>query len=148
ELELTGHETGGRLLKISARGQPDKLQDVVATIEASNFDIARFVAFAPPTSMATGTRGLVSGVLKLKGLDPNTGDVRGRLVISGARIPLAPELGNLRNGTFELDIVKKEIRVAIDAKLGRGTVKGNALARLAGSVPTSAELTLALRQVS
>jgi hypothetical protein len=148
ELELTGHETGGRLLKISARGQPDSPETVIATIEASNFDIAPFVAFAPPTSMLIGTRGLVSGVLKLKGLDPNTGDVRGRLVINNARIPLSPELGNLRSGTFEIDVVKKTVVTTIDGKLGRGTVKGKATLRLTGSMPTSAELTLALRKVS
>jgi hypothetical protein len=148
ELEITGHETGGRLLKISARGQPESPESVVATIEASNFDIAPFVAFAPPTSMLIGTRGLVSGVLKLKGLDPNTGDVRGRLVVNNARIPLSPELGNLRAGTFEIDVVKKTVVTSIDAKLGRGTVKGKATLRLTGSMPTTAELTLALRKVS
>lgn len=147
ELELTGHEQGGRLLKISARGKPDALDGVVASIEAANFDIAPFLAFAPP-GPAVGMRGLVSGVLKLKGLDPDTGDVRGRLVISEARVPLAAELGNLRSATLEIDIVKKEIHATLDGKIGRGTIKGKAVARLTGSMPTAAELTLALRQVS
>jgi autotransporter translocation and assembly factor TamB len=148
ELELTGHETGGRLLKISARGKPDSLDSVVASIEAASFDISPFVAFAPPGSIAAGMRGLVGGVLKLRGLDPQTGDVRGRLVVTDARIPLAAELGTLRSGRFELDIVKKNLVATIDGKLGRGTVKGKATVRLTGSMPTAAEVTLAVRQVS
>jgi hypothetical protein len=148
ELDLVGHETGGRLLKIAARGKPDALDSVVASIEASNFDITPFLAFAPPDHPATGMRGLVSGVLKLRGLDPQTGDVRGRLVVNEARIPLSPELGTFRSGTFEINVIKKEIVATIDGKIGRGTVKGKAIARLTGSMPTAAELTLALRQVS
>ncbi|HEY5925342.1 MAG TPA: translocation/assembly module TamB domain-containing protein [Kofleriaceae bacterium] len=148
EFELTGHEAGGRLLKISARGKPDSPETIIATIEASNFDIAPFLAFAPPNHPAVGMRGLVSGVLKLRGLDPNTGDVRGRLVVSNARIPLAPELGTLRSGQFEIDVVKKTIVTTIDGKIGRGTIKGKAVMRLTGSMPTTAELTLALRKVS
>ena len=93
-------------------------------------------------------RGLVSGVLKLKGLDPNTGDVKGRLVISEARVPLSPELGNLRAATFEIDVLKKEIVATINGKIGRGTIKGKAIARLTGSMPTAAELTLAVRKVN
>ena len=147
ELDITGHETGGRLLKISARGKPDSLDSVVASIEAANFDIAPFLAFAPP-GPTVGMRGLVSGVLKLRGLDPQTGDVRGRLVISEVRVPLAAELGTLRSGLLEIDIVKKEVHAKLDGKIGRGTVKGKALLRLTGSMPTAAELTLALRKVS
>ncbi|HEX5060122.1 MAG TPA: translocation/assembly module TamB domain-containing protein, partial [Kofleriaceae bacterium] len=148
ELEVTGHEPGGRLLKISARGKPSEPEGIVASIEAGNFDIAPFVAFAPPTSMAIGTRGQISGVLKLKGIDPNTGDVKGRLVISNARVPLAPELGNLRSGTVEISVLKKEVVALIDGKLGRGTVKGKATVRLTGSMPTAAELSLTLRKIS
>jgi hypothetical protein len=148
ELELTGHETGGRLLKISARGKPAEPETIVATIEASNFDIQPFLAFAPPGSLALGTRGQVSGVLKLKGLDPNRGDVKGRLLVTNARIPLAPELGTFRSGTFEIDVLKQEIVTRIEGKIGRGTVKGKAIVRLTGSMPTAAELTLALRKVS
>src|SRR6185503_8994697 len=127
---------------------PEAPQTIVATIEAGNFDIAPFVAFAPPTSMLIGTRGLVSGVLKLKGLDPNTGEVKGRLVVSNARIPLSPELGNLRNGTFEIDVLKQKVVTTVDAKLGKGTVKGKATLLLTGSMPTTAMLDIALRKVS
>jgi hypothetical protein len=148
ELELTGHEPEGRLLKISARGKPEQPETIVATIEAANFDIRPFLAFAPPGSIAVGSRGLVSGVLKLKGLDPYNGAVKGRLVITNARFPLAAELGTFRNGTFEIDVVKNEIVTRIDGKIGRGTVKGKAILRLTGSMPTAAEVTLALRKVS
>jgi hypothetical protein len=148
ELELTGHEAGGRLLKISARGQPGSPESVVASIEAGNFDISPFVAFAPPGHPAIGMRGLVTGVLKLKGLDPNTGDIKGRLVISEARVPLSPELGNLRQATLEIDVLKKEIVTTLDGKINRGTIKGKAIARLTGSMPTAVELSLAIRKVA
>ncbi|HEY5949873.1 MAG TPA: hypothetical protein VIV40_30470, partial [Kofleriaceae bacterium] len=148
ELELTGHETGGRLLKVSARGKPAEPETIVATVEAGNFDIQPFLAFAPPGSIAVGTRGLVSGVLKLKGLDLNTGTLKGRLVVTNARIPLAAELGTFRSGTFEIDVLKDQVVTKIDGKIGRGTVKGKATLRLTGSMPTAAELTLALRKVS
>jgi autotransporter translocation and assembly factor TamB len=148
EFELTGFETGGRSMKISARGMPAQPETIVATIEAASFDIQPFLAFAPPGSVALGTRGLVSGVLKLKGLDPNTGDVKGRLVVTNARFPIAPELGAFRSGTFEIDVLKKEIITKIDGKIGRGTVKGKATLRLTGSMPTAAELSLALRGIS
>jgi autotransporter translocation and assembly factor TamB len=147
ELELTGHETGGRLLKISARGKPESLDSVVASIEAASFDITPFLAFVPegPT---VGMRGLISGVLKLRGLDPQTGDVRGRLVISDLRVPLTAELGTLRSGQLEISVVKKEVHATLDGKIGRGTIKGKSVMRLTGSMPTAAELTLALRKVS
>lgn len=148
EFELTGHEAGGRLLKISARGKPESLDTVVASIEAANFDITPFLAFAPPDHPAVAMRGLVSGVLKLRGLDPDTGDVRGRLVISEARVPIAAELGNLRGATLELNVLDKEIIATLEGKIGRGTVKGKAIARLTGSMPSAAELTVALRKVS
>jgi hypothetical protein len=148
ELELTGFETGGRLLKISARGQPSQPEGIVATIEAGNFDIAPFLAFAPPGSQATGIRGLVSGVLKLKGVDPSSGDIKGRLVISEARVPLAAELGTLRSATVEIDVIKKEVHATIAGKLGRGKVDGKVVMRMTGSMPTSAEVTLALRKIS
>lgn len=148
ELELTGHESGGRLLKISGRGKPDSLDTIVASIEAANFDITPFLAFAPPDHPAVGMRGLVSGVLKLRGLDPDTGDIRGRLVITEARAPIAAELATFRAGTFEINVQGKEIVTTVEGKIGRGTVKGKAVARLTGSMPSAVELTLALSQVS
>jgi hypothetical protein len=146
ELEVTGFETGGKLLKISGRGETDKPSSVAATIEAAGFDIAPLVAFAPGAFGAA--RGQLDGVIKVNGLDPQTGDVRGKLHLTEGRLPLAPTLGTLRKADVEITIAKQDMKAVISAKLGAGTITGTAGAKLSGGVPQEATFDLAFRKIS
>jgi hypothetical protein len=146
ELEVTGFETGGKLLKISGRGDVDKPSSVAATIEAAGFDIAPIVAFAPGALGAA--RGQLDGVIKVNGLDPQTGDVRGKLHLTEGRLPLAPTLGTLRKADVEITIAKQDVTAIISAKLGAGTITGKAGAKLAGGTPREADFDLAFRKIS
>ena len=73
------------------------LDTVVASIEAANFDIAPIVAFAPGALGAA--RGTLDAALTIKGLDPQRGDVRGKLHLKEGRMPLSPELGTCARPT-------------------------------------------------
>ena len=144
ELELTGFESGGRVLKISARGSNP--EDAVATIEAANFDLAPFAVFAP--GQLAGARGIIGGVVKIKGFDPARGEVKGKLRITEGRFPISPEVGTLRDIDLDLTIKKQEIVALLSGRLGAGTIKGKAITRLTMGQPTAAELDLKLRRVS
>jgi hypothetical protein len=146
ELEVTGIETGGKLLKISGRGDIDKPQSVAATIEAASFDIAPLVAFAPGALGAA--RGTLDGVIKINGIDPQTGDVRGKLHLTEGRLPLAPTLGTLRKADVEITIAKQDVKMVISAKLGAGSITGTAGVKLAGGMPQESDFDLAFRKIS
>ena len=146
ELELTGFEGPGRVIKISGRGRPDSLATTVATIEAANFDLAPLAAFAP--GQLAGARGILGGVVKITGFDPAKGEARGVLHITEGRVPLTDQLGTLRSATIDLTIKKQEIVAVVDGKLGAGTVKGKTTVRLLDGTPTAAELELHVRKIS
>src|SRR5204863_9580763 len=71
ELTLNGIEGEGRLLKITAQGNPRDPRSVTGSIEAANFDLAPLTAFG--TGAVRAARGTLSGSLRFKGFDPKTG---------------------------------------------------------------------------
>lgn len=146
ELDVTGREAGGRLLVINARGTKD-LSSIVASIQAANFDLAPLAAFAP--GQLRGSRGTLNAALKIKGLDPKTGEMRGMLQIKDGRMPLSPELGTLRRATLDVKIVKQKITAAFDGRLGAGggSIKGTVAAELEGGMPMRATLEAQVRKV-
>lgn len=146
ELDLIGTEAGGHLLKIAARGTPGELSSVFASIEAASFDIAPVVAFAPGAFGAA--RGTLDAALTIKGLDPQTGDVRGMLHISEGRLPLAPTIGTLRKADVNLTIVKQDVKATMSGRIGAGSVTGNLTSKLRGGLPSVADFSLELRKLS
>ncbi len=146
QLDVTGTESGGGSLKVTARGRPDQLAALTAQVEADKLDIAPFAALAP--GVVSGARGTVDAFLILKGLDPDTGDVHGTLDIHQARLPLSAVLGTLRQGEVAVTVADHQVVATIDGKLGKGDVKGKATAVLVGSTPSKVNLDLSLRQIS
>ena len=138
EVDLTGVETGGKLLKITARGTVGHPESVAGSITAAGFDIAPLVAFAPGALGAA--RGTLDAGISLRGMDPQTGDVRGILHITDFRLPLTPTLGTLRKADIEVTIVKDNVTTTLDAKLGAGSIKGKVTTKLVGGIPTVAQL--------
>lgn len=146
ELDLIGTETGGKLLKIAARGTPGNLSSVFASIEAANFDISPVVAFAPGAFGAA--RGTLDAALTIKGLDPQTGDVRGMLHISEGRLPLAPTIGTLRKTDLNVTIVRQDVKATMSGKIGAGSITGKLTSKLRGGLPSVADFSLELRKLS
>jgi translocation and assembly module TamB len=146
ELDVTGRETGGRLLVISARGTKE-LAAFGASIQAANFDLAPLAAFAP--GQLRGGRGTLNAALTIKGLDPKTGEMRGMLQIKDGRLPLSPELGTLRRATLDVKIIKHKITAEFDGRLGAGggSIKGTVGAELVGGMPMRATLDAKVRKV-
>ena len=146
ELDLIGTESGGKLLKIAARGTPGSLSSVFASIEAASFDISPVVAFAPGAFGAA--RGTLDAALTIRGLDPQTGDVRGMLHISEGRLPLAPTIGTLRKADINITIAKQDVKATMSGRIGAGSVTGKLTSKLRGGLPSVADFSLELRKLS
>jgi len=146
EVDINGTEGGGGILHLAARGRPDQLATLAASFEAARFDIAPFAAFMP--GALAGARGVVDASLVLKGFDPDTGDLRGMLQIHGGRLPLSSLLGTMRAAEVELSIAGHKVNAKLDAKLGKGTIKGTGTVVLVGSTPSKAEADVTLAQIS
>ncbi|HSD85894.1 MAG TPA: translocation/assembly module TamB domain-containing protein, partial [Kofleriaceae bacterium] len=146
EIDVIGFETGGKFLKVSGRGTVGQPQSVVASIEALGFDIAPLVAFAP--GILAGAGGSFDAALTVRGVDPQTGDVRGKLHITQGRLPLAPALGTLRAADIDITIAKQDVKADISAKLGAGSISGKATAKLQNGLPAVADVSLELRKLA
>jgi len=133
-VDITGIESKTATININARVKPTAWREMTASVQATNFDIAPVTAFAPGALSAA--RGTITAALKLKGVDPDTGVVEGKLVVHGGRYPLSPLLGTLRSIEAELTIANQRVTIkAIDGKLGKGIVHADGYVTLSGSEP-------------
>jgi hypothetical protein len=146
DLDLLGHEEGAGLVHVTARGRPDQLALLEASFEASKLDVAPFTAFVPGKIGAA--KGSLDAELKLKGLDPDTGDLKGQLQLHNGRLPLHDLIGTLRSAELDVQIANHQIISKLKAKLGKGDVDGTSTIEMTGSTPKTADITLALRQIS
>ncbi|MBL0219118.1 MAG: translocation/assembly module TamB domain-containing protein [Myxococcales bacterium] len=133
-------------LKLNAQLDPRRLREGTATIKATAFDLAPLFAFAP--GPAGGAGGRLDADLKIQGLDPETMQVAGELHLTGARIPIAPQIGTLRRAKVDVVINATALKIDVTGRLGGGDVKLASEFVLDGSLPTSGTATLALRKVS
>ena len=146
QLDILGHESETASLHVTAHGRPDRLATLEGGFEATKLDIAPFTAFAPgPLGAAKGT---LTSSLKLVGLDPDTGDLHGTLLLENGRVPLHDLIGTLRNANLDVNIANHTVTAQLKGKLGKGDVEGKAIVALTGSTPKTADVTLALRQIS
>jgi len=147
-VRLTGREGKDRLLEITASGDPRRPRSVIASIQAANFDLAPLAAFG--TGPIRAARGTLSAALAIKGLDPQTGSIRGMLAIKDARFPLSPELGTLRRANLELDVIKNKLVARFDGRLGAGggNISGSITSDVVGGMPMNAVLDMKLKKVS
>jgi hypothetical protein len=144
--EVIGHEGKDGVLHLTINGPPKDKAKLIASLESVNFDIAPFSVFMP--GPLAGARGTLDGSLKLAGLDPVTGDLKGILKIHKGRLPLQDMIGTLRNGEVDIQIANHKVNASLTGQLGRGSVKGRAEVELSGSTPKTAKAKLEIRQVS
>ncbi len=146
DLDILGHEGDTGLVHVTARGRPDQLALLDASFEAGKLDIAPFVAFAPGQFGAA--KGTIGGSLRLHGLDPDTGDLKGTVQLRDGRLPLHDLIGTLRAANVDVTIANHTITADLKGKLGRGDVTGKATIALSGSSPKKADIDMTLRQIS
>nr|HEX4313779.1 translocation/assembly module TamB domain-containing protein [Kofleriaceae bacterium] len=144
ELDITAHEQAGGQLRAHAAGRPDKLAQIDATFDASDFDVAPVAAFAP------GTLAALTGTIQLATLhyDPQTAHVIGHAHLVGASLPLSSQLGTFREAKIDVEIAGDKVDANIDGKLGEGGAHGTATMMLSGPLPASVDLKLVLAKVS
>lgn len=147
-VRVTGREGRDRLLEIAASGDPRRPRSVIASIQAANFDLAPLAAFG--TGPIRAARGTLNAALAIKGLDPQTGSIRGMLAIKDARYPLSPELGTLRRANLEVDVIRNKLVAKFDGRLGAGggNINGTITSDFAGGTPMNAVLDMKLKKVS
>lgn len=137
--------TGGGTLRVRATGDLDHLDQVAATVDAKQLDIAPLVAFMP--GPAGGLGGRLDADFKLRGADPRTADLAGKLHITNGRIPIAPTVGTLFKGDVKIDVANNNVDLNLTGKLGRGDVKLVASAPLEGATPKSGKAELNINKV-
>lgn len=142
---VKGREPGGTL-ELTAKGTADALDQAVVTLRAKQFDLAPVLAFAPGAAGAASGR--LDANLKLVGLDPVKAKLAGELHLTDARLPIAPQIGTLRRAKIDLVAGERDLKLAVDGRLGGGTVKANGTIGIVGASPTGGNLTLTLRDVS
>lgn len=142
---VKGTQQGG-YLDMVASADPKRLATGSLTVKAQSFDLQPLLVFAPgPTGAA---RGRLDADLTVNGLDPAKARVAGRLHLTKARIPIAPQVGTLRKASIDIVIGANSMTINADGKLGAGTVKVESKFVLAGAQPTSGEAKVTLRKVS
>ncbi len=86
--------------------------------------------------------------LTVTGLDPHVAEVRGSLKLRDARLPIAPQVGTLRDAHIDLEVRSQDIAVDIAGKLGGGDVTLHGAVALDGAALSGGTVKLALRGVS
>jgi len=142
---VDGRQQFGRLA-LAARGSPRALERGTLTVKASQFDLHPLLAFVPgPTS---GGAGRLDADLRVQGLSPATASVRGELHLTGARVPIAPQVGTLRRAQIDVVVGQDLMTVHVTGRLGRGDVRLASRFTLAGATPMTGTAALTLRDVS
>lgn len=136
----------GGSLKLVAQANPNALKEGTATIHAKAFDLTPILAFMP--GPAGGAAGRLDANLAVTGLDPAMARIAGELHMTGARIPIAPQVGTLRRAKIDIVITEQGLKIDVDGRLGGGTVKLASTFKLDGAMPVSGDATVTVRKVS
>ena len=145
QVAITGEESGGGRLRLTAGGRADAPKEIGGTLEATKLDIAPLVAFLP--GPAGGLAGRIDAKLDVRGIDPKTSQIGGQLKVSEARLPIAPQIGTLFHGAVDVRIQNHLVNVQASGKLGNGEVKLVGAAPLDGAAPTGGQVHLTVRKV-
>jgi hypothetical protein len=146
-LDITGTESKDATITIKAHAKPTAWRELTASVQAVNFDVAPATAFAP--GAASAAKGTITASLSLKGVDPDTGEVEGKVVVHGGRYPLSALLGTLRGIEAELTIANHRIEITkVDGKLGKGEIHATGNVELAGSEPKKLHIDGTLTDIS
>jgi autotransporter translocation and assembly factor TamB len=117
-----------------------------ATVAANAFDLAPLLAFVP--GPAGGASGRLDGTIDVRGFDPKTSQLAGKLHVADARVPLAPQVGTLRNAAVDITIGQHDIKLVANGKLGRGTADINGTIALDRFSPTGGQAKIILKHIS
>ncbi len=142
---LAGAQPGGTL-DVIAKGSPEALDRATLQLRAKQFDLRPLLVFLP--GAAGAGEGILDANLTVTSLDPRTARAAGELHVAEARFPIAPAIGTLRRAKLDVVADERAIRLALDGRLGGGTVEASGTIALAGAAPTGGEVKLALREVS
>ncbi|HEY1551679.1 MAG TPA: translocation/assembly module TamB domain-containing protein, partial [Kofleriaceae bacterium] len=145
-LKINGAEAKGGKLSLDAHVAPKQLAQGTAKITASAFDLVPVLAFAP--GPAGGAAGQLDGNVTVTSFDPRSMKIAGKLSIKDARIPIAPEVGTLRDASVDITIAEHDLKLAANGKLGRGTLKADGTIALDKFSPTGGQATIVLKHVS
>ena len=145
KIDVDAVEPGGSL-KLVARVDPHNLKEGTVTIQAKAFDLVPLLAFMP--GPAGGAAGRLDANLTLKGLDPAIARIGGELHLTGARVPVAPQIGTLQHANIDIVITEQGLKIDVVGKLGDGDVKLASMFQLEGAMPVSGDATVTLRKVS
>ena len=110
------------------------------TFEATKLDIAPFAAFAPGPLVAA--KGTLTSSLTLHGLDPDTGDLDGKIVLENGRVPLHDLIGTLRNANLDVEIAEPHGHRAAQGQARSRRRRRQGDVALTGSTPKTADMTL------
>lgn len=138
-VRITGDEEGRGTLLVDARGNPADPMTVFGMIDIKRFDLAPVVVFLP--GPLAGAAGILEADLRLKGVDPSLGTVRGTVKLVDARVPIAPAIGTMRGANVVVSIEDAGITAKADGRLGAGSFTLTASADPAG-VDTTIDATL------
>ena len=146
KLQIDGVESDGGALQVALAGRPAALRDGTLTVKATKFDLVPILAFAPgPVGAAAGQ---LDANLTFTGLELGTTKLAGELHLQGGRVPIAPVVGTLLQAKIDAVVADREIKLAVDGKLGAGTIAVTGSAALDGAVPSSGQANITLRKVS
>ncbi len=146
KLNLDGDESDGGKLQIAGQAKPRQLADGTLTIKATKFDLVPLLAFLP--GPAGGAAGTLDANLTMKGLDIRTTQLSGEVHLVDGRIPIAPAVGTLRRAKIDAIIADRQIRFALDGRMGQGTVVASGAIALDGAAPNGGNAKITLRKVS
>jgi autotransporter translocation and assembly factor TamB len=146
KVNVDGKESDGGTLKLALEADPAALRDGKVSLQAQKLDLLPILAFLP--GPAGGASGQLNADLKVTGLDPRTMKIAGELHLLEARLPIAPAVGTLRRAKIDAVIADHQITIAVDGKLGGGSVVMNGSVALDGAAPNGGKAKITLRKIA
>lgn len=144
-VRIDGYQRDGSL-QVVATASPEALDQGTVTISARAFDLVPLLVFAPgPVGSAAGR---LDAEMTVRGLDPGTARLVGKLHIRDGRMPIAPQIGTMRRADIDVVASERELKVAVVGRIGAGDVKLTGAVALVRARPTSGEAKIILRGVS
>ncbi len=143
---LRGAQDDGGVLRADLVIPPRRLDDSTVELVARDFDLAPLAKLGP--ARYSGVAGVLRGRLSIQGVDPARARVAGRLTVAGARLPLGPEVGTLRDGAALAMLRGRRFELQLSGKVGAGTLKARAHGTVDGLLPARAELRVDISRVT
>lgn len=149
-IDLDARESSGGKLELDAVARPDRLADLSATAKFTALDLAPLTALLPDT--LTSAAGKLDGKLTMRGIDPTTGTLRGRITLRDGQLPLTPQIGTLREIDATITLANTGIDARVDGRLGikktKNAPRNISLRATAASDLSTVEAKLDLQKVS